>query len=173
MFGVTGWDDAGASRSKSAAAPLAGVPARFPWQLEQRGIVPFERLRRSQKTGRIGMLRIIKNCGCWPYLNDLTRIHHGDPVAQIPGNRQIMCDEQDRHSQATLMIANKIENLALNQVIKIGCRLVGNNKLRPESQHHGNKDALQHAATQMMRIGIQDAFRGTDAHLPENVYRVG
>ena len=93
MFCLAARDDAGAARGKSAAIPLAGVPARFAWKFEQRGIAPFERLRRSQKTGRIGMLRIIKHCGCWPYLNDLTGIHHGDPVAQIAGDRQIMRDE--------------------------------------------------------------------------------
>ena len=119
------------------------------------------------------MLRIIKHSWRRPYLDDLSRIHHGDPVAQIPGDREIMSDEQDRNAEASLMMTNQIENLALYQIVEIGCRLVGNNQLRSESQHHANESALQHAATQLMRIGIQDAFRRTDAHLSEQVYWIG
>jgi len=62
MFRLTGRDGARASSDKSAAASLTGVLTRFTRKLEQRGIVPFERLRGSQKTDRIRMLRVIKHC---------------------------------------------------------------------------------------------------------------
>ena len=119
------------------------------------------------------MLRIIKHCRGRTYLDDLTRVHDRDPVAQIPCDRKVVRDEQDGYTEATLMMANQIEDLALDQIVEIGCRLVGNDKLRSESQHHANEYALQHAATQLMRIGIQDAFRCTDAHLSEQVQRIG
>ena len=61
MFCQTGCDDAWASCGKSTAAVQAGVLAGFPREFEQRGIVLFERSRRPQETGRIGMLRIIKH----------------------------------------------------------------------------------------------------------------
>jgi hypothetical protein len=119
------------------------------------------------------MLWIIKHGGCRPYLNDLTRIHHGDPVAQIPGDREIMGDKQHGKAEAPLMMPDQIENLALDQIVEIGRRLVGNDQPRPERQHHANENALQHAATQLMRIGIQDAVRRTDAHLSEKAYWIG
>jgi hypothetical protein len=61
MFCLTEWEDAGASCGESAAALQAGVLTRLPRELEQRGIVLFERSRRPQEAGRIGMLRIIKH----------------------------------------------------------------------------------------------------------------
>src|ERR1700730_9962855 len=84
-----------------------------------------------------------------------------------------MSNEQDGNTEATLMMPNQIENLALDQIVEIGCRLVGDDQLRPESQHHADQNALQHAPAHVMSMGIQDAFRGTDALLTERPPPIG
>jgi hypothetical protein len=172
MLDLTGLNDAGAPCGKSAAAPQACLPTRLARKLEQARLVAFERPGRIQETCRIGVLGIIKDCRGRTDLDNLTRIHDRNPIAQIPGDRKIMGDKQDRYSKPTLMMPDQIKNLALNQVIEISCRLVGDNELRPQRQHHANEHPLQHAATQLMRIGVNDAIGCTDAHLSEQMMRI-
>jgi hypothetical protein len=173
MLGLTGLNDTRAPSGKSAAAAQARVPTRLARKLEQAPFVAFERSRCAQETGRIGVLRVIKDGRGWTYLDDLTRVHDRNPIAQIPGDRKIVGNEQDRYTKPTLMIPDQIKDLALNQVIEIGCRLVGDDKLRPQRQHHANEDPLQHAATQLMGIGVYDTIWRADAHLPEQAQRIG
>jgi hypothetical protein len=173
MLCPTGLNDAGASSGESAAAALARIPTRLAWKLEQARLAAFERSRRTQQTDRVRVLRIIKHCRDRTYLDDLTRVHDRNPIAQIPCDRKVVRDKQDGYSKPTLMMPDQIKDLTLNQIVEIGCRLVGNDKLRSQRQHHANENPLQHAAAQLMRIGINGAIRCTDAHLLEQVQRIG
>jgi hypothetical protein len=58
------------------------------------------------------------------YLNDLSVLHDGDPVAQVADDSQIMGDEQNRQVQPLAEIAEQVQYLRLHGDIEGGHRLV-------------------------------------------------
>ena len=60
---------------------------------------------------------------------------------------------------------DQVEDLALDQVVEIGGRLVGDDEGRAQRDHHGDQGTLQHAAAELMRMGGEHACGHADAHV--------
>ena len=67
-------------------------------------------------------------------LHDAAQIHHGDPVADVLHDREIMRDEQVGKPQVLLQIVQQVEHLRLDRDIQRAHRLVADDELRVERE---------------------------------------
>ncbi len=72
-------------------------------------------------------------------LNDAPEIHHGDAVADLLHDREIVSNEQVREPEFLLQVVQKIDDLSLHGHIECGKRLVADDERRLDSQ--GTRDA--------------------------------
>jgi hypothetical protein len=131
-------------------------------------IGPTLRLGRQQFAG-IGMARIGENLSRRALLDDLTCLHHADPVGNTAHHRQIMGNEQKRQILARLQPGQKIQYLRLNGHIQRRGRLIRNQQPWPIGQRHGDHHPLALAARQLMRIGRKPAFGIADPDLAQKL----
>ena len=47
-------------------------------------------------------------------LNDLAEVHHGNPVAHVPHDAEVMGDEDQRQPKFALKILQQVDDLCLN-----------------------------------------------------------
>ena len=75
-----------------------------------------------------------------------------------------MRDEEHRHAVLDLQLLDEGQDLRLDRHVERRRRLVGDEEARAAGQRHGDHDALEHAARQLVRI-VAIAARGRrDAH---------
>ena len=87
-------------------------------------------------------------------LDDLAEVHHRDPVAHVPHDRQVVRDEDQRQAQVALQLAQQVEDLRLDRDVERRDRLVGHDHLRLERERAGDADALALAARELVRIAV-------------------
>ncbi len=75
-----------------------------------------------------------------------------------------MGDEQDGGTDLVPQLANEIEDLGLHRGVEAGGRLVEHEQQRIGGERHGDDDALQHAAGELVRVAIEHADRIGDVH---------
>ena len=90
-----------------------------------------------------------------------TVAHHDNLVRHFRDHGHIMRDEDHRHAQFGLQLADGVEDLRLNGHVQRGRRLIRDQKLRPARQRHRDHHALQHPARQLVWM------------LPHHVRRMG
>ena len=61
-------------------------------------------------------------------LNDLAGVHHGDVVADALRDGHVVSDEDEASIDRVLQLRKEIDDLALDDIVEIGCRLVGNDQ---------------------------------------------
>jgi hypothetical protein len=90
-------------------------------------------------------------------------------MGALRDDSQIMGNEEETHAEFLLKTVNQFEDLGLNGNIK-GCRrLVGDQKLWPARESHGDHDPLAHPATQLVGIVVAAGCRGRDADAMEHL----
>jgi len=62
-------------------------------------------------------------------LDDLTRIHHGDPVAERRNHSEVMTDQQHRHPPSLPEVGKEVQDLRLSRDVERSRGLVGDEKL--------------------------------------------
>ncbi len=90
-------------------------------------------------------------------LDDAPEIHHGDAVAEMPHDRQIMRDEQIGQAQAVAQILEQVHDLRLDRHVERGHRLVADDEFRLERQRTRDPDPLALAAGHLVRIAVGEA----------------
>ena len=75
-----------------------------------------------------------------------------------------MGDEDDGHAELALQLAQQQQDLDLHGGIQRCRRLVREKDFRPAGQRQRDHRALPHAAGHFVRIGIEPAFGGGNAH---------
>src|SRR5882724_3667313 len=98
------------------------------------------------------MARIPEQLGLVRDLDDASEIHHGDAMADMRYDREIMRDEQIGEAMLALQIDQEIDHLGLDRDVERGHWLVADDQPRPERQRAGDADALALAAGKLMRI---------------------
>ena len=105
------------------------------------------------------MARVAQNGGRRPFLDDAARIHHQDAARERGDRREIVADPDQRRPEIAHEAAHLGEDLRLDRHVQRRRRLIANDQRRPVQQRDRDRDALAHAARELMRIGVE-ALRG-------------
>ena len=109
------------------------------------------------------MLRL-REVGRLQRLDDPAGIHDDDPVAEPAHEVEVVADEDQAHALLRDELVEKGEDLQADGDVERRGRLVGDQDLGLGHQHHGDHDALAHAAGDLVRIEVGDAVRIADLH---------
>ena len=90
-----------------------------------------------------------------PLLDDLSGVHHADPIGELAHDAEIVGDEQHRHAEPLLDVLEQFQDLRLHRDVERGGRLVGDQQIGLVRQGHGDHHALALAAGELMRIARQ------------------
>ena len=170
VAGSAGPRTGSAARSGSRQAGCSGL-----------GTVPSMVARRSRSTSmrgiepkqadRIGMLRIGEQVVDVGALDDAAGIHHQHLVGDLGDDAEIMGDDQDRHAEPLLQVAQEVEDLGLDGDVERRGRLVGDQQRRLADQRHRDHHALAHAARHVVRKIVDALRRRGDPHQVEHLDR--
>ena len=96
-------------------------------------------------------------------------LHDRNAVGDLGDDAEIVGDEQDSSSLATLQIADQLQDLRLRRDIEGRRRLVRDQNPRLERKRHGDHGPLALAAGKFMRIGPARAFRVGDVDVSQKI----
>ena len=102
----------------------------------------------------IGMARRTEKRVTLSHLHHLAKIHHTYPVADMPYNGQVVCNEQISEPESVLEVHQEIDNLRLDRHIKSRNRLIANKQRRIKRQGAGYSDPLALTAGELVWITI-------------------
>ena len=101
---------------------------------------------------------------CIAHFHDLPGVHDEHAITEGRHQAQIMADEYEPHAVLGHHVVEDCQHLELNRHVQRRCRLVGDDDVGLRDHHHGDHDALTHAAGDLVRIGMVDLSRIADAH---------
>jgi len=142
---AAGWKIADARDVAGNGREAVGVAAQFRHGIHQRAGVGMQRSAQEFARGR--------------QLDDLPGIHHGHAVGHVADDAEVVRDEQNRHAEPLLQLAQQIQNLRLDCHIERGGRFVGDEQFRFARQRHRDHHALLHATGHLERIIFDARFR--------------
>ena len=111
------------------------------------------------------MHRLFENLVGRADFGDPAAVHHRDPVADPPHQRQVVADVEDRGVGPRLQFDEQIEDARLDRDVERGGGFVGDQQLRPGRERLRDHHALLHAARQLVRIPLHDLAGIGDARL--------
>ena len=108
--------------------------------------------RGRKQRARIGILRPRENFAGNALFHDLAVAHHDQAACERRDDLQVMRNEHVCEIFAVLQIAQKIDDLRLDQHVERGRRLVEHDKSRLQHDGACNRDALALSAGKFVRI---------------------
>ncbi len=102
-------------------------------------------------------------------LDDLAGIHDIDAVADVPDDREVVRDQDQRRLDARPQVGQELEDLMLHRGVERRGRLVRDDQARLADQRRRDHGALLHAAAQFVRIARGDARRFRDLHVAQRL----
>jgi len=103
------------------------------------------------------------------HFHDPAKIHHRDPIADMPDHIEGMGDEQVGEIELSLKPDQQVEDLGLDGHIQCGHRFIGNHQFRVHRQRPRHADPLPLATAELMRIAV-DMLRKKADNLHEFPY---
>jgi hypothetical protein len=97
------------------------------------------------------MLGGSEECLCRCQLNDLAYVHHGDAVAHMLDDREVVRDKQVGEFELRLEIEHQIQDLGLDRDVEGRDRLVGYDQTGVEGESTSDSYTLTLAATKGVR----------------------
>ena len=91
------------------------------------------------------MLGRTEDCGSRTSLDDLPGIHHGDVVAELGRQREVVGHEEYGEVLGLAQLTQEIDDLRLDRHVKRRRRFVGDEQTRVTRQCHGDHDPLTHS----------------------------
>ena len=98
-------------------------------------------------------------------------LHDVDIVGELADDGQVMGDQDHRHAEFLLQVADEVEDLRLHGDVERCRRLVGNQHVRAVGKRHGDHDALALAAGELVRILVEAGFGIGDLDLAQKLQR--
>ena len=95
-------------------------------------------------------------------LDDSSGIHHRDPVADLPHQREVVADVEHGCAQPMLKFRDQIEDPRLDGDIESGSGLVGDEEVRVAGERLGDQHSLLHPTRKLMRVAGHDPARVRD-----------
>ena len=131
--------------------------------------VRFAAWFRGKQALGVAVAGIVEHIVLLPALDELSVFHHIDPIGDASHNVQIVSDEQKAHFFRRFQLGEQLEDLSLNGDVQSGRGFVGDKKVGIVRQRDGNHNALALAAGELVRVGLQPAFRVVDPGLGKQV----
>ena len=100
------------------------------------------------------MHRSVIDCVPVCELDDLTGVHDGYAVRDVPYDGKVVGDEQVGEALVVLEVLEKVYDLSSDRDVESRDGLVGDDEIRFEGKRSGNSDALALAATECMGVSI-------------------
>ena len=153
--------------NRSARDPArAALPESFPaaGRVWRRG-----RSRRAARacTGGSASGRSRRACP----LDDPSGIHHRNTVGDLNRDPDVVGDEDHRHAEFALQLAQQQQDLDLHGGVERRGRLVGEQEFRLAGQRQRDHRALPHPAGHLVRIGVEPAPGRGDPHQFQHLER--
>jgi hypothetical protein len=104
-------------------------------------------------------------------LDDLTRVHDRDVVADLGHDSHVMRDEDHRHFVLAAKLVEEVEDLGLDRDVERSRRLVGDQETRIARERDRDHHALAHAPGEPVRVVVEALGRPWDSHLLEELDR--
>ena len=101
------------------------------------------------------MLRIPVDFLRRPDLHNPPPVHHGNPVAQIINDVQIVGNEQHGKIPFPVNIPEQIQNLCSNRDVKRRNRFIRNHKLRVQHQRCSDTHPLPLSSGELLRVTVR------------------
>ena len=95
-------------------------------------------------------------------LDDLAEVHHRDLGAEVPHDRQVVRDEQERDVEFLLQVLQQVDDLGLDGDVERRDGLVGHQQLGVERERAGDADALTLTAGEL--VGVAVVVLGVETH---------
>ena len=102
-----------------------------------------------------GWLGPSKICSVVPELHDPAEVHHGDPVAEVAHDAEVVRDEQVARAVAGLEVGEHVEDRRLHRDVEGARRLVADDDARVAGEGAGDGDALLEATRQLARLEVE------------------
>src|SRR5262245_21052961 len=102
-------------------------------------------------------------------LDDLAGVHHGDPVAHLCDDAEVVRHEDEGHARLSLDVLEQVEVLRLDRHVEVRRGLVGDDEPRPAGQRDRADDALAHAAAHLVGVVAHPPLGRRDADGAEQV----
>ena len=128
-----------------------------------------ERDRRAQQLARVRMSGLDEDVSGISLLDDLSRVHHGDAIAGLGDDPEVVRDEEERRAEVPAQVGEDAQDLRLDDDVERRRRLVGDQELWPQDERERDHDPLAHAARELVRVLVEPRRR--DPHLPERLER--
>ena len=102
-------------------------------------------------------------------LHDLARVHDHDSVREAGDDPKIVGNPHHGEFEFALEITDEVEKLVLCADVKGGRGLVRDQQSRPARERDRQHHTLTHPSAELMRIVIDDPFRGGNVDAPQHV----
>ena len=79
-------------------------------------------------------------------LDDASGVQHGDPIAEVADEVEVVADEEDAEALLALEPPQEAKDLLSNGDVERGRRLVGDQQARAADDRHRDHRPLQHSA---------------------------
>ena len=99
---------------------------------------------------RVGMRRRLEDARARPRLDNRAVPHHADPVRGMPHDREVVGDQQHRHAEALLQLAQQLQDLRLDRHVEGGGGLVGDQQIWLAGERHGDHHPLALATRELV-----------------------
>ena len=146
------------------ASGARAAPDSAPGVISRRGI------ERSRPTV-YGWRGLVEHLAGRALLDQLAGVEHADAVAHLGDHRQVVADEQQRGVELVAQAPDQIEHLGLDGGVQRRGGLVEDQQRGLGGQRHGDHDALEHAARELVRVAAHDPLGVGDADLGEDLLR--
>ncbi len=162
-------DERAPGRETAARWPLPG--ARRDSLHADQAPGTLRRRNRAQQPLGIGVCGCGEHIGGCSRLDDPARVNDRNPVGQLADNNNVMADIDGGNPVRGTHASDGIEHRALRRDVEPRGRLIEHDEARPACEGHRDRDSLQLAAGQLMRVNRENPLPGIKADLGKHLFQ--
>ena len=147
-----------AARVQPAARRDVRGVGRLAAQQPRAALAPRRRHGGDQRL-RVRVARVLDHLRRAALLDDPAEVHDRDPVAQGPGQAEVVGDEQQRQRARVAQVHQHLQDLRADRDVEHRDRLVADQRVGVEHERRGDRHALALAAGQLVREAVGEAPR--------------
>ena len=108
-----------------------------------------------------------------PLLDHFAEVHDRDAVGDLPGHREVMGDEHERHAVALLQPHEQGEDVGSHRHVEHGDRLVSDEYVGAQHYRGRDRDPLPLAPRQLVGVELGELLRRLEAALLQGLVHSG
>ena len=158
----------GRARGQGRAAGVEAAAARDPGRVgrlagEDLGLQVVDLGDHREQRPGVGMAGVGQHGLGRALLDDPAQVHDGQPVGDVPGQAEVVGDDQDGQAEVADQAEQQGQDLAPDRGVQAGHRLVGHQHARLQGQRPGDHHPLALAAGQLVGVGEEEPPRRAQA----------